>query len=89
MDEQVLRFNSRSTRASPLNDADRFMLALPQITANWPTYAELTGNVGELWGRRQMCKEWILDETPESWEAEALGFRLSASNRVWISSLKS
>lgn len=47
VDEQVFRFNNRSTRDNPLNDADRFMLAVSQIVGKRLTYAELTGKVGE------------------------------------------
>jgi transposase-like protein len=47
VDEQVFRFNNRSTRDNPLDDADRFMLAVSQISGKRLTYAELTGKVGE------------------------------------------
>jgi transposase-like protein len=47
VDEQVFRFNNRATRDNPLNDADRFMLAVSQISGKRLTYAELTGKVGE------------------------------------------
>jgi transposase-like protein len=45
VDEQVFRFNNRSTRDNPLDDADRFMLAVSQISGKRLTYAELTGKV--------------------------------------------
>jgi transposase-like protein len=45
--EQVFRYNNRATKGNPLNDADRFILALSQITGKRLTYAELTGKVGE------------------------------------------
>lgn len=45
--EQVFRFNNRATRENPLDDADRFMLAVSQISGKRLTYAELTGKVGE------------------------------------------
>jgi len=45
VDEQVFRFNNRSTRENPLDDADRFMLAVSQISGKRLTYAELTGKV--------------------------------------------
>jgi len=45
--EQVFRFNNRYTRDNPLNDADRFMLAVSQISGKRLTYAELTGKVPE------------------------------------------
>ena len=47
VDEQVFRFNNRSTRDNPLDDADRFMLAVSQISGKRLTYAELTGKVQE------------------------------------------
>jgi transposase-like protein len=42
-DEQAFRFNNRKGK----NDADRFKLALSQVTGKRLTYAELTGKVGE------------------------------------------
>jgi hypothetical protein len=45
--EQVFRFNNRATKDNPLNDADRFTLAVSQIAGKRLTYAELTGKVGE------------------------------------------
>jgi transposase-like protein len=45
--EQVFRFNNRTTKDNPLNDADRFMLAVSQVTGKRLTYAELTGKVAE------------------------------------------
>jgi transposase-like protein len=47
VDEQVFRFNNRATKDNPLNDADRFLLAVSQIVGKRLTYAELTGKVGE------------------------------------------
>ena len=47
LDEQMFRFNNRATKDNPLNDADRFMLAVSQISGKRLTYAELTGKVGE------------------------------------------
>jgi transposase-like protein len=47
VDEQVFRYNNRATRDNPLDDADRFMLAVSQIVGKRLTYAELTGKVGE------------------------------------------
>ncbi len=44
--EQVFRFNNRATKDNPLNDADRFALAVSQIAGKRLTYAELTGKVG-------------------------------------------
>ena len=45
--EQVFRYNNRATKDNPLQDADRFMLALSQIAGKRLTYAELTGKVEE------------------------------------------
>ena len=47
LDEQMFRFNNRFTRDNPLDDGDRFMLAVSQISGKRLTYAELTGKVGE------------------------------------------
>ena len=47
LDEQMFRFNNRATKDNPLNDADRFLLAVSQISGKKLTYAELTGKVGE------------------------------------------
>ncbi len=44
--EQVFRYNNRATKDNPLTDADRFTLAVSQITGKRLTYAELTGKVG-------------------------------------------
>lgn len=46
VDEQVFRFNHRATCDNPLNDADRFYIALSQVANKRLTYAELTGKVG-------------------------------------------
>jgi transposase-like protein len=43
IDEQVFRFNNRATKGNPLNDSDRFLLALSQVANKRLTYAELTG----------------------------------------------
>ena len=45
VDEQVFRFNNRATQDNPLNDADRFYIALSQVANKRLTYAELTGKV--------------------------------------------
>jgi transposase-like protein len=50
VDEQAFRYNNRATKDNPLNDADRFVLAVSQITGKRLTYAELTGKVGETSG---------------------------------------
>jgi transposase-like protein len=47
IDEQVFRFNNRATKGNPLNDSDRFILAISQIVGKRLTFAELTGKVGE------------------------------------------
>jgi len=47
VDEQVFRYNNRATKGNPLNDADRFVLAMSQIVGKRLTYAEVTGKVGE------------------------------------------
>jgi transposase-like protein len=43
IDEQVFRYNNRGTKENPLNDADRFLLALSQVAGKRLTYAEVTG----------------------------------------------
>jgi transposase-like protein len=45
--EQAFRFNNRATKDNPLTDADRFALAVSQISGKRLTYAELTGKVGQ------------------------------------------
>jgi len=45
LDEQCFRFNHRATPDNPLNDADRFYIALAQVANKRLTYAELTGKV--------------------------------------------
>jgi transposase-like protein len=45
VDEQVFRFNNRATKENPLNDGDRFMLAVSQIVGKRLTYEDLTGKV--------------------------------------------
>jgi|HubBroStandDraft_4_1064222.scaffolds.fasta_scaffold00391_7 transposase-like protein len=47
VDEQVFRFNNRATKDNPLNDSDRFILALSQIVGKRLTYKEVTGKEGE------------------------------------------
>jgi hypothetical protein len=47
VDEQAFRYNNRATKDNPLNDADRFALAVSQIAGRRLTYAEMTGKVGE------------------------------------------
>ena len=43
VDEQVFRYNNRRTKENPVDDGDRFMLAVSQIVGQRLTYAELTG----------------------------------------------
>lgn len=43
LDEQTFRYNDRKD----MENADRFKLALSQITGKRLTYAEVTGKVGE------------------------------------------
>lgn len=47
LDEQMFRFNHRSTKEHKMTDADRFLLAMSQVAGKRLTYAELTGKVGE------------------------------------------
>jgi hypothetical protein len=47
VDEQAFRYNNRATKDNPLTDADRFALAVSQISGRRLTYADLTGKVGE------------------------------------------
>jgi len=46
LDEQAFRFNNRATKDNPMNDADRFDLALSQIAGKRLTFAEVTGKSG-------------------------------------------
>jgi transposase-like protein len=50
--EQIFRYNNRATKDNPLNDGDRFHLALSQISGKRLTYAELTGKVPQ---RPEIC----------------------------------
>jgi transposase-like protein len=43
LDEQSFRYNNRATRDNPLDDSDRFDLAVRQIIGKRLTYSELTG----------------------------------------------
>jgi len=47
IDEQIFRYNNRATKDNPLDDADRFDLAVRQIVGRRITYAELTGKTVE------------------------------------------
>jgi hypothetical protein len=46
LDEQAFRYNNRGNKENPINDEDRFGLALSQIAGKRLTFAELTGKVG-------------------------------------------
>ena len=46
LDEQIFRFNNRATKDNPLTDADRFVLALSQVSNRRLTFKELTGKTG-------------------------------------------
>ncbi len=43
LDEQTFRYNNRATKDNPMNDANRFTLALTQIVDKRLTYQRLTG----------------------------------------------
>ncbi len=43
LDEQAFRYNNRATKDNPINDGDRFALAVTQILGRRLTYKELTG----------------------------------------------
>jgi transposase-like protein len=45
--EQCFRFNNRATKDNPIDDQDRFLALLSQVSGKRLTYAELTGKVGE------------------------------------------
>jgi transposase-like protein len=47
LDEQTWRYNNRATKDNPMNDGDRFKLAMSQIVGKRLTFAEVTGKVGE------------------------------------------
>jgi transposase-like protein len=47
VDEQVFRFNNRSTKDNPIDDRDRFDLAMYGTVGKRLTFAEITGKVGE------------------------------------------
>jgi transposase-like protein len=44
-DEQAFRYNNRATKNNALTDADRFALALSQVSNKRLTYAQLTGKL--------------------------------------------
>ena len=45
VDEQLFRYNNRATKDNPLNDSDRFLIALSQVAGKRLTYAEVTGKL--------------------------------------------
>jgi transposase-like protein len=47
LDEQAWRYNNRATKDNPMNDSDRFDLAVSQIVGKRLTFAEVTGKEGE------------------------------------------
>ena len=47
LDEQVFRYNNRATDTNPMNDSDRFKLAMSQIVGKRLTFAEVTGKEGQ------------------------------------------
>jgi transposase-like protein len=51
VDEQVFRYNNRATKDNPLDDQDRFIALLSQVSGKRLTYAELTGKEAETAGR--------------------------------------
>jgi hypothetical protein len=48
VDEQAFRYNNRATPDNPMNNNNRFVLVLSQVSGKRLTYAELTGKVGEI-----------------------------------------
>ena len=48
LDEQTWRYNNRATKDNPMNNGDRFELALSQISGKRLTFAEVTGKNGEI-----------------------------------------
>ena len=46
VDEQVFRYNNRSTKNNPMNDSDRFDLVVSQMVGRRLTFAEVTGKEG-------------------------------------------
>jgi transposase-like protein len=47
VDEQAWRYNNRATKDNPMNDGDRFDLAVSQIVGKRLTFAQVTGKEGE------------------------------------------
>jgi hypothetical protein len=48
LDEQAFRYNNRATKDKPMNDGNRFDLALAQIAGKRLTFAGLTGKDGKI-----------------------------------------
>jgi hypothetical protein len=46
VDEQAFRYNNRATKHNPMDDGDRFDLAVRQVLGKRLTYAEVTGKAG-------------------------------------------
>jgi transposase-like protein len=59
VDEQVFRYNNRATKDNPLNDADRFMLAVSQIAGKRLTYSR-TDRQGGRNGGRSNQPAWMM-----------------------------
>jgi transposase-like protein len=53
IDEQAFRYNNRATKDNPLDDGDRFALAVSQIVGRRLTYKELTGKAASEGDARQ------------------------------------
>ncbi len=47
LDEQCFRYNNRATKDNPLNDSDRFYMAMSQVSGKRLTYKEVAGKVEE------------------------------------------
>lgn len=47
LDEQEFRFNNRGSRENPINDGQRFSMALSMVTGKRLIYKELTGKTQE------------------------------------------
>jgi transposase-like protein len=47
LDEQVFRYNNRATKDNPLNDSDRFDMAVRKLFGKRLTFVQLTGKLCE------------------------------------------
>ncbi len=47
LDEQAFRYNNRATKDNPINDGDRFEMAMARIVGRRLTFAEVTGKEGQ------------------------------------------